>query len=334
MNPDAANPEDASPDDTAWLAELRAGRAAKRMTTFTAEPGDILLREGEPGDTFLVITEGTTVVRRGDATIAIVGPGSVVGELALLTGEARTTTVTVATSVTGYRGDATDFESLLADADIHDRFIRVAGARLAANVEPITFRTTAGFNGVLRPLLPGDRAEFLELLARFSPESRRRRFFSAASPSPALIDYLLRIDYLNHFAWIALDATEPGQTAHVGAAIARFIRNPAQHDHAEGAFAVSDEHQGQGLGTLLLGAIAVAAQASGITTLTAEMLDENTAMHAVFDKAGARWSRVDRGVLAATMDAAKARSVLDPNLAGEIAMSVASLGRAASLLAL
>jgi protein lysine acetyltransferase len=326
-----SNPGPATDADTAWLTELRSSDAAERMTTFTAHTGDVLLREGEPGNTFLVLTEGTAEVRRGDTVVAVVGAGSVIGELALLTGEARTTTVTVTTSATGYRGDATDFESLLAVPEIHDRFIRVAGARLAANVVPITFRTAAGFTGVLRPLLPGDRAEYLDLLARFSPESRRRRFFSAASPSPALIDYLLRIDYLNHFAWIALDAADDEP---VGAAIARFIRNPTLHDHAEGAFAVSDEHQGQGLGTLLLGAIAVAAEASGITTLTAEMLDENTAMHAVFDKAGARWSRADRGVLAATMDVAKARAVIDPVVAAEIATSVASLGRAASTLGL
>lgn len=60
MNPDEASPHDQSTDDTAWLAELRSSRAAKRMTMFTAGTGDVLLREDEPGNTFLVLTEGLT----------------------------------------------------------------------------------------------------------------------------------------------------------------------------------------------------------------------------------------------------------------------------------
>ncbi len=55
--------------------------------------GKVLVREGEPGHEAFVIVEGAaTVTRKGD-TLATLGPGDVVGELAPLTGGARTATV-------------------------------------------------------------------------------------------------------------------------------------------------------------------------------------------------------------------------------------------------
>jgi CRP-like cAMP-binding protein len=59
----------------------------------SADAGKVLVREGEPGHECFVIVEGTaTVTRKGD-TIATLGAGDVVGELAPLTGGPRTATV-------------------------------------------------------------------------------------------------------------------------------------------------------------------------------------------------------------------------------------------------
>lgn len=52
------------------------------------------MREGEPGHECFVIVTGTATVSRDGATVATLGSGAVVGELAPLTGGVRTATVT------------------------------------------------------------------------------------------------------------------------------------------------------------------------------------------------------------------------------------------------
>lgn len=76
-------------DCDAVLAVLRARRGA---------PGDVLFREGEPGDTLLVVLEGqlvASVAGSGGAPqeVARLGPGEVVGEMAFVDAEARSATV-------------------------------------------------------------------------------------------------------------------------------------------------------------------------------------------------------------------------------------------------
>lgn len=66
--------------------------------------GEDLLREGEGGDHFFILLDGTcSVLVDGDSgasiTVAAVGPGAVVGEMALLAGATRVATVRAATDV-------------------------------------------------------------------------------------------------------------------------------------------------------------------------------------------------------------------------------------------
>jgi CRP/FNR family cyclic AMP-dependent transcriptional regulator len=63
------------------------------------EPGKVLAREGEAGHECFVIVEGTATITRKGETIASIGAGAVVGELAPLTGGARTATVTADTAM-------------------------------------------------------------------------------------------------------------------------------------------------------------------------------------------------------------------------------------------
>lgn len=72
-------------------AEL--GRISLLLTPVTVPEGYVLIREGAPGDEFMVLMDGTASVRRrtlaGDEEIAQLGPGDFVGEMALLPDGAR-----------------------------------------------------------------------------------------------------------------------------------------------------------------------------------------------------------------------------------------------------
>jgi CRP/FNR family transcriptional regulator, cyclic AMP receptor protein len=63
----------------------------------TIDAGKVLVREGEAGHEAFVIMEGTATVSRKGENIATLSVGDVVGELAPLTGGARTATVTADT---------------------------------------------------------------------------------------------------------------------------------------------------------------------------------------------------------------------------------------------
>ncbi|MEQ8717809.1 MAG: cyclic nucleotide-binding domain-containing protein [Acidimicrobiales bacterium] len=75
--------------------ELKALR--RLMTPVQVSEGRELTRQDEPGREFMVILEGTAVVRRNGRKVADLGPGDFLGELAVLSGAPRTATV-VATS--------------------------------------------------------------------------------------------------------------------------------------------------------------------------------------------------------------------------------------------
>ncbi|RMF19550.1 MAG: cyclic nucleotide-binding domain-containing protein [Candidatus Dadabacteria bacterium] len=76
-----------------------ARRALAQTASLKALPaGEVYIREGTRGDTFAIIKRGRLAV---DATfagqtrrLAVLGPGSVVGEVAVLMGTPRTATVT------------------------------------------------------------------------------------------------------------------------------------------------------------------------------------------------------------------------------------------------
>ena len=81
----------------AGLDDTELGRLAAVAETVELAPGTILLREGEAGDALFVVLTGELAVskRSGNADIplAVVGPGEVQGELAVLEGRPRSATV-------------------------------------------------------------------------------------------------------------------------------------------------------------------------------------------------------------------------------------------------
>jgi CRP-like cAMP-binding protein len=64
--------------------------------------GDVLMREGALEDWLFVVVEGEVEVTRSDRHVTL-GPGSVVGELAVLDPQPRSATVTALTQVLAFR---------------------------------------------------------------------------------------------------------------------------------------------------------------------------------------------------------------------------------------
>lgn len=58
------------------------------------KPGEELFREGDAGSSLYLIDEGELEVVRGGTRVAVLAPGETVGEMAVVTGAARTATIT------------------------------------------------------------------------------------------------------------------------------------------------------------------------------------------------------------------------------------------------
>jgi CRP-like cAMP-binding protein/Zn-dependent protease len=79
-------------------------------------PGATIIEQGEAGDAFYAIRSGQMEVLKDDEEVGTVGPGSYVGEIALLLDVPRTATVRARTPVRAYRLDREGFDRLVGDA--------------------------------------------------------------------------------------------------------------------------------------------------------------------------------------------------------------------------
>jgi acetyl coenzyme A synthetase (ADP forming)-like protein len=131
----------------------------------------------------------------------------------------------------------------------------------------------------VRPIGPDDAGRLVAFHAHLSDETVLLRFFS---PKPTLttaeVEWFTHVDQHNRVAL----AAELGDRL-VG--VARYDRVPGT-DSAEVAFVVSDEHQGRGIGTVLLERLAAAAREHGITQFAAQTLARNRQMLGVLAAAG------------------------------------------------
>lgn len=284
------------------LGHLTSGLEANEVAA-----GEVVFHQGELVDRFVIVLAGTVDVVRGTGDrqrrLAVCGPGSILGELSLLRRQPRVASVSALSAVRYASGDHHSFEELLGLPGVHQRLIDTAARRMAEITRPLPVVLRDGTQAFVRPLLRSDRTKFAEEVRGLLPESRRRRFFTSGTPSDRLIDYLVNIDYIDHFAWTV------GSADGRGLGTARYVRedDPTQ---AEVAFGVVDDLHGKGLGTLLLGALGAAACQTGITAFVAEVLDDNLPMRRVFDKAGAVWHRTEAGVVAARMDVSATRELV------------------------
>jgi CRP/FNR family cyclic AMP-dependent transcriptional regulator len=67
---------------------------ADRASETTFGDGQTVTREGEPGDTFYIVTDGRLQVSQHGKVVGEMGPGDFLGEISLVDGRPRTATVT------------------------------------------------------------------------------------------------------------------------------------------------------------------------------------------------------------------------------------------------
>ncbi|GAA2049985.1 bifunctional GNAT family N-acetyltransferase/acetate--CoA ligase family protein [Williamsia deligens] len=134
----------------------------------------------------------------------------------------------------------------------------------------------------LRPISPSDGDRVVAFHAGLSERTRYMRWFG---PYPEMsardVAHMTGVDHHDRVALVALLG---GRIIAVG--IYESLAAAGRPQAAEVAFVVADDHQGRGLGTVLLEHLAGAAAENGFTLFEAEVLAENRAMLSVFRDAG------------------------------------------------
>jgi len=92
-------------------------RLARRMRRVMFGPGEVILRQGDPGDSLYVVRQGKVAVQIGlmgaSQEIAQLTDGQFFGEMSLMTGETRAATVVAKTDVECYIVDKEAFQKIL-----------------------------------------------------------------------------------------------------------------------------------------------------------------------------------------------------------------------------
>jgi CRP-like cAMP-binding protein len=277
------------------------GPLAQELRPVSAAPGQVLMRQGEQAVSFLLIGSGHAAITHtgfdGEHVAVEVGPGLIVGEMALLRDTTRNATVTARDQLDGWIGGREAFASMLDVPFMEAKLLRTARQRLARYLTPIPITMRDDSVLYLRPVLPGDNARIVQGPIEFSSDTLYRRFQSTRTPTRSLMTYLFEVDYVDHFVWVVTDSPDGPVVAD-----ARFVRDEADPSVAEVAFIVGDDYQRRGIGTFLMDALAVAARSDGVQRFTARVLSDNYPMRVILDRYGAEWHRDDQGVVTTSID--------------------------------
>jgi len=131
----------------------------------------------------------------------------------------------------------------------------------------------------IRPILPTDREALQRFLEALSEQSRVFRFFTAVRDLGWAAARFTDVDYRDRHGLVALRGPEEEIVGH-------GFYSVSAPGRAEVALEVADALQGMGVGTILLGHLAQAASAAGITEFEAEVMAENHRMLKVFRDSG------------------------------------------------
>jgi len=137
-----------------------------------------------------------------------------------------------------------------------------------------------GSTVLVRPARLDDLTRVEDYLIGLSPETRRLRFWSQAIDVGALARTIVDLDYADHLTLLVLQGGDQGRM--IGGA--QYFR--MEGGRAEISLSVTDDFQGRGIGSILLGQLAQEAALHDITTFVAEVLPENHGMINLFRASG------------------------------------------------
>jgi RimJ/RimL family protein N-acetyltransferase len=146
---------------------------------------------------------------------------------------------------------------------------------------------------LLRPIDPSDAPALIALHNTLSFESQFFRFFGPKPElTPAEAAYLANVDFHKRFAIVA-EAEVDGSKRVVG--VGRFDINEPKV--AEAAIVITDDYQGQGLGTAMLERMREVGKGAGLDAFTAEVLAENERMLELLRLQGFDYETPESGVV-------------------------------------
>lgn len=303
-------------------------RAVANLTTVVELPaGAHLSRRGAPAPGLHLLLDGRAevTVQVGDDLhdVAVLGPGSVVGELSLLEGEDTSTADVVAlTDVRAALVERAHADELLAIDAVALQLDAIARRRRATNralrVPPVSAGTVDGRPLQLRPLWPEDWRQLASGDGRVSEESLRLRFFHVPPMTERTFRRLTLTDHARQFAW---GAFVDGQLVGIG----RYALQAEDRATAELAVLVADDVQRKGVATRLVAAVVAAADAHGATELAALARAENTAVRGLLAHFGAAWHEAEEdGAVTARWPLDAAMAAIGDDLLLESAHAVAA----------
>jgi CRP-like cAMP-binding protein len=156
------------------LAELTEGEAAasaRQLHPRTLAPGEPLFRQGEPGDSVYVLVSGEVDVRvngpDGEHDLATLGPGTLLGEFALLADERRTRSVVARTEAELWELTREAFEAGVGACEPWaTRFVMAVARELARQMLAVDQQLVALLAEVKHQEEPAVRVRELEKLRR------------------------------------------------------------------------------------------------------------------------------------------------------------------------
>lgn len=183
------------------------------------------------------------------------------------------------------------FREGLFKAAIEAKYIReeLADVGERMKVGPPELRTSFilddGTQVNFRPIRPTDEPNLRDLFYALSQETIYYRFMSRMKwvPRKQVQDFVFT-DYRKE---VRIAATLPEAFGEDIIAIGGYYLDPSTN-RAEVAFIVEDKWQNRGIGKFLLKFLLTIAKRNGITGFTAEVLRDNKAMQAVFNKSGCK----------------------------------------------
>jgi CRP-like cAMP-binding protein len=114
-------------------SQAELARIATITTQVEFAKGDVMVREGAPGDDFFVLVKGSADARKAKKHLATLKAGDFVGEIALLSDAPRTATVTAMSDVTALKATRKGFAELLKTApSIQQKVLSALARRVAA----------------------------------------------------------------------------------------------------------------------------------------------------------------------------------------------------------